>query len=62
LVAVVVLLAWGLASADPTLEPSLLWERLEDMAVGAMLVLVFTALVFPAETRSLLEAAVRKDR
>jgi hypothetical protein len=32
------------------------------MAVGAMLVLVFTALVFPAETRSLLAAAVRKDQ
>jgi uncharacterized membrane protein YccC len=62
LVAVVVLLAWDLASTDPTLEPSLLWERLEDMAVGATLVLVFTALVFPAEPRALLGAAVRKDR
>jgi hypothetical protein len=62
LVAVVVLLAWDLASTDATLEPSLLWERLEDMAVGATLVLVFTALVFPAETRALLGAAVRKDR
>jgi len=62
LVAVVVLLAWDLASTDPTLEPSLLWERLEDMAAGATLVLVFTALVFPAETRSLLGVAVRKDQ
>jgi len=60
LVAVVVLLAWDLASTDPTLEPSLLWERLEDMAVGATL--VFTALVFPAETRSLLGVAMRKDQ
>ena len=59
LVAVVVLLAWGLASTDPTLEPSLLWERLAE---GATLVLVFTALVFPAETRSLLGVAVRKDQ
>ena len=62
LVAVVVLLAWELASTDPTLEPSLLWERLEDMGAGATLVSVFTALVFPAETRSLLGVAVRKDQ
>jgi hypothetical protein len=62
LVATVVLLAWDLGSGDPTLEHTLLWERLEDMAVGATLVLVFTVPVFPAETTSLLKAAVRKDR
>jgi uncharacterized membrane protein YccC len=61
LVAVVVLLAWDLASTDPTLEPTLLWERLEDMAVGAILVLVFTALLFPGVTGSLVLAAVQKD-
>jgi uncharacterized membrane protein YccC len=61
MIAVIVLLAWDLASGDPTLEPTLLWERLEDMAVGATLVLAFTALLFPGITGSLAAAAVRKE-
>jgi Fusaric acid resistance protein-like len=60
MIAVIVLLAWDLASADPALEPALLWERLADMLVGAMLVLVLTALVFPDVTKSLLVARLRK--
>jgi uncharacterized membrane protein YccC len=47
-------------TADPALEPALLWERLADMLVGAMLVLVLTALVFPDVTKSLLVARLRK--
>jgi uncharacterized membrane protein YccC len=60
MIAVIVLLAWDLASADPALEPALLWERLEDMLVGATLVLVLTALVFPDVTKSLLVAGLRR--
>jgi uncharacterized membrane protein YccC len=60
MIAVIVLLAWDLASADPALEPALLWERLADMLVGAMLVLVLTAPVFPDVTKSLLVARLRK--
>jgi uncharacterized membrane protein YccC len=65
MIAVIVLLAWDLASADPGLEPALLWERrLADMLVGAMLVLVLvlTALVFPDVTRSLVVARLRKTK
>jgi hypothetical protein len=36
------------------------WERLEDMLVGATLVLVLTALVFPDVTKSLLVARLRR--
>jgi hypothetical protein len=61
MIAVIVLLAWDLGSGDPTLEPALLWERLEDMAVGATLVLLFTAVLFRNVTGSLVSAAVRKD-
>ena len=38
LIAAIVLMAWALASGDPTLEPLLLWERLEDTFIAAGLV------------------------
>ena len=50
MIAVIVLLAWDLASADPRLQPALLAERLVDMTVGAVLVLMFTATLFPHVT------------
>jgi len=58
-IAVVVLLAWDLASDDPRLEPTLLAERLVDMATGAVLVLIFTALLFPRITWKVLAARLR---
>ncbi len=60
MIAVIVLLAWDLASADPRLAPTLLLERMEDMAIGAALVLIFTAAAFPLVTGSLLRTAWRK--
>lgn len=60
MIAVIVLLAWDLASADPRLQPALLVERMEDMAIGAVLVLIFTAALFPRVTASLLQSAWRK--
>jgi hypothetical protein len=54
LIAIIVLLAWDLASGDPRLEPTLLAERLVDMVVGAALVLIFTAALFPRRTGRLL--------
>jgi hypothetical protein len=62
MIAVIVLLAWDLASADPRLAPALLLERMEDMAIGAALVLIFSALLFPLLTASLIQAAWRKER
>jgi fusaric acid resistance family protein len=52
LIAVVVLIAWDLASSDPTLEPLLLWERLEDTLIAAALVAGATLLFFPRESWS----------
>jgi hypothetical protein len=56
LIAVIVLIAWGLASGDPTLEPVLLWERLEDTLIAATLVTAVTALFFPRQSWSSLAA------
>src|SRR4029078_2526616 len=54
MIAVIVLLAWDLASGDPRLAPALLLERMEDMAIGAALVLIFNGALFPLVTWSLL--------
>jgi hypothetical protein len=62
LIAVIVLLAWDLASGDPRLEPTLLAERLVDMVVGAALVLIFTAALFPRRTGRLLTGLWHKAR
>lgn len=56
MIAVIVLLAWDLASGDPTLEPTLLLERLFDMLIGAGLALAGTAFAFP---RSMLVSTPR---
>jgi DMSO/TMAO reductase YedYZ heme-binding membrane subunit len=58
-VAVIVLLAWELASADPTLEPALIWEKLEDTLIAAALVTAVTLLFFPRQSWSSLAALVR---
>jgi fusaric acid resistance family protein len=60
MIAVIVLLAWDLASGDPRLEPTLLIERMHDMGIGAALVLVFTAAMFPQVSVQLVEAAWRR--
>lgn len=60
MIAVIVLLAWDLASGDPRLQPALLVERMEDMAIGAALVVIFTAALFPRVTACLLQSAWRK--
>ena len=52
LIAAIVLMAWALASGDPTLEPLLLWERLEDTLIAAGLVSCVTLLFFPRESWS----------
>ena len=54
LIAAIVLMAWALASGDPTLEPLLLWERLEDTLIAAGLVTCVTLLFFPRESWSAL--------
>jgi hypothetical protein len=59
MIAIIVLLAWDLASGDPRLQPALLAERLVDMVVGAVLVLIFTAALFPRTTASLLASSWR---
>ncbi len=59
-IAIIVLLAWDLASSDPRLQPALLIERMEDMAVGAALVLIFTAALFPRVTWTFLAARLAK--
>ena len=60
MIAVIVLLAWDLASGDPRLQPALLVERMEDMAIGAALVLMFTAALFPRVDVDLLQSALAK--
>ncbi len=60
MIAIIVLLAWDLASDDPRLQPALLVERMEDMAIGAALVLMFTAALFPRVTADLLQSQWRK--
>jgi uncharacterized membrane protein YccC len=62
LIAVVVLMAWNLASSDPTLEPLLLWERLEDTLIAAALVAGFTLLFFPRESWSSLAEMFGRGR
>ena len=58
LIAAIVLLAWALASGDPTLEPPLLWERFEDSLIAAALTVCVTLLFFPRESWSSLAALV----
>ena len=58
LIAAIVLMAWGLASGDPTLEPLLLWERLEDTLIAAILVTAVTVLFFPRQSWSSLAALI----
>ena len=62
LIAAIVLLAWALASGDPTLEPPLLWERLEDSLIAAALAVCVTLLFFPRESWSSLAALVGNVR
>jgi hypothetical protein len=60
MIAVIILLAWDLASANPNLEPTLLWERLEDMVIAACLVLITTTAAFPGKAWSLARETLRK--
>ena len=62
LIAAIVLMAWALASGDPTLEPLLLWERLEDTLIAAGLVICVTLLFFPRESWSALAGLFGKAR
>jgi hypothetical protein len=59
-IAIIVLLAWDLASGDPRLQPALLVERMEDVIIGAALVLIFTAALFPRVTWTLLSTRLAK--
>jgi uncharacterized membrane protein YccC len=52
LIAAIVLIAWSLASSDPAIESLLLWERLEDTLIAAVLVAAITLLFFPRESWS----------
>jgi uncharacterized membrane protein YccC len=52
LIAAIVLIAWSLASSDPAIESLLLWERLEDTLIAAVLVAAVTLLFFPRESWS----------
>jgi fusaric acid resistance family protein len=54
LTAAIVLMAWALASGDPTLQPLLLWERFEDTLIAAGLAISVTLLFFPRESWSAL--------
>jgi hypothetical protein len=56
LITAIVLIAWVLASSDPAVESLLLWERLEDTLIAAVLVAAVTLLFFPRESRSSLAA------
>ena len=62
LIAAIVLMAWALASADPTLEPLLLWERLEDTFIAAGLAACVTLLCFPRESWSALAGLFGRAR
>ena len=62
LIAAIVLMAWALASGDPTLEPLLLWERLEDTLIAAGLVSCVTLLFFPRESWSALAGLFGRAR
>ncbi len=56
MVAVIVLLAWDMATTDPTLQPALLWEQFLDTLIAATLVASTTLLSFPRESWSALTA------
>jgi hypothetical protein len=56
MIAIIVLLAWDLATADPTLQPVLLWERFLDTLIAATLAAFVTLLFFPRESWSSLTA------
>jgi uncharacterized membrane protein YccC len=60
LIATIVLLAWDIASLDPTMQPRLLWERLIDTVIAALLVMMTTLLFFPTESWSSLTAFFRR--
>jgi hypothetical protein len=62
LIAAIVLMAWALASGDPTLEPLLLWERLEDTLIAGGLVTCVTLLFFPRESWSALAGLFGRAR
>ena len=62
LIAAIVLMAWALASGDPTLQPLLLWERLEDTLIAAGLVSCVTLLFFPRESWSALAGLFDRAR
>ena len=62
LIAAIVLMAWALASGDPTLQPLLLWERLEDTLIAAGLVSGVTLLFFPRESWSALAGLFDRAR
>jgi len=62
LIAAIVLLAWALATGDPTLEPPLLWERFQDSLIAAALAIGVTLLFFPQESWSSLAALVGNVR
>ena len=62
LIAAIVLMAWALATGDPTLEPLLLWERLEDTFIAAGLVACVTLLFFPRESWSALAGLFERAR
>ena len=62
LIAAIVLMAWALAAGDPTLEPLLLWERLEDTFIAAGLVACVTLLFFPRESWSALAGLFERAR
>ncbi len=62
LIAAIVLMAWALAGGDPTLEPLLLWERLEDTLIAAGLVTCVTLLLFPRESWSALAGLFDRAR
>jgi uncharacterized membrane protein YccC len=54
MIAIIVLLAWDLATPDPTLQPTLLSERFLDTLIAAALAAFVTLLFFPRESWSVL--------
>jgi hypothetical protein len=60
LIAAIVLLAWDIASLDPTVQPGLLWERFIDTVIAAILVMTTTLLFFPSKSWSSLTAFFRE--
>ena len=60
MIAVIVLLAWDWRAAIPDSSRTLLIERIQDMGIGAVLVLLFTAAMFPQVSLELVGAAWRR--